>query len=744
MVPVPRAARAVALGAGAAAGDGVLAGLWTPRGPDTGIQALTAMALGLGVGLLAGAVTRSRWAMLLAPAVFVGVFELVRLGATGATVDHITLASQYGVMAFVVGRGFHGLLALGPMLVGVALGRAWARRGHGDDDGAPPSPLAAVGVALRRTAVVTSAAVLLVLAVALLRPASTEPILGPDGEPLAGSIAELATATIGGDEQTMLIRGHDVDDPIVLFLAGGPGGSEVGTMSRYAQPLERDFVVVTWDQLGTGRSRGQWDPGTKLSFDRAVADTIEVTEHLLDRFGHDRLYLVGNSWGTFLGVRAVEARPDLYAAYVGTGQMVDAVATDRMFYDDALAHAEATGDTALAATLRANGPPPYDDLLDMAPVVASEHRWNDYSGIEGFPGRREPTDNLFVTEYTLMDQVRSLANLLDTYVTLYPELADVDLRDTTRLDVPVYLVQGAYEARGRAVLAEEWFGRLDAPDKELVTFERSGHRPWVQEPERFAEVMTGTVLARTAPDVSVDGVPAGAVDEADQLRDLFARSNPAVWPLPLVASALGVVALAAILRRPGRATDRLVALGLAAAWAGLGIVFFGRHAAQDDPLLAAAYGALFLVQAGLFVRAGALGDRLSFTARNGLTGWVGWAALAYALVVYPLVGVALGHGYPEAPLFGAAPCPTTIATFGLLMLVRPPLPRHLLVVPTTWAVLAPLAAVGHGYPEDLGLVVAAVAALALTRRRDPAEDEPAGVAPTDVRGARSPAAAPSR
>jgi proline iminopeptidase len=675
------------------------------------------MALGLVVGLVAGAVMRSRWAMLVAPVAFVAVFELVRLDATGATIDSITLSSEYGVLAFIVGRVFHGVLAIWPMLVGVALGRAWARRRLGVDS-STGSWSARIGGAFRRVAFVVSVAVLLVLAVALVRPASTDPILSADGEPLAGSIAELDTASIGGDDQTMLIRGHDADDPVVLFLAGGPGGSELGTMSRYAHPLERDFVVVTWDQLGTGRSTGQWDHGSTLSFERSVADTIEVTEYLLDRFDDDRLYLVGNSWGTFLGVRAAEARPDLYAAFVGTGQMVDAVETDQMFYDDALAHADATGDAALSETLRANGPPPYDDLLDMAPLASSEHQWNDYSDIDGFPGRREPTDNLFVTEYSLMDQVRSMANLLDTYVALYPELYDVDLRDTTSLDVPVYLVQGEHEARGRAVLAEAWFDRLDAPDKDLFTFERSGHRPWVQEPERFAEVMTDTVLARTAPEVPVDGTPAGEVDEADRLRDLFGDYNPAVWPAHIVAYAVGTAMLWALVRRPGRSTDRLVSLGLAAAWLWLGVVFFGRHAAGDGPLLAAIYGALFVYQAILFVRAGVVGDRLRFTASNGAAGRFGWAVIAYALVLYPVIGIALGHGYPESPLIGTAPCPTTIATFGLLLLACPPLPRHLLAVPAVWAVLAPLAAVGHGYPEDLGLFVAGALAVVLVLARD--------------------------
>lgn len=470
-----------------------------------------------------------------------------------------------------------------------------------------------------------------------------------------------------------------------------------------------------------------------------MADTIAVSEYLRDRFDTDRIYLVGNSYGTFLGVRAAEQRPDLYAAFVGTGQMVNVVETDRMFYEDTLLHAAATGDAGLTATLLANGEPPYDDLLKMSPLAEGEHQWNNYSGIPGFPGRQEPTDHLFVTEYTLMDQVRSMANMLDTYVTLYPSLYDVDLRDTTRLDVPVYLVQGANEARGRAVLADAWFEALDAPDKERFVLERSGHRPWAQEPEAFAEIMTDTVLARTQPLAGTDGGPAGTAVETTRLSDLFASYNPAVWPAQVVAYALGLLALWLVARRPGRRTDQLTAGLLAAAWAWLGLVFLGRHAAQTDTLLAAAYGAMFLWQGWLLLRAGVVGDRLRFTAGGGLSGRIGWALIGYAVVVYPLIGIALGHGYPESPLFGSAPCPTTIATFGLLLLARPPLARHLLAIPLVWAVLAPVAAVGRGYVEDLGLVVAAISAVALVglRRRDdsgrPASAEPSDAVVIDVR-----------
>lgn len=108
------------------------------------------------------------------------------------------------------------------------------------------------------------------------------------------------------------------------------------------------------------------------------------------------------------------------------------------------------------------------------------------------------SENFFVSEYTLVEQVHLLGGFLDTFNFIYPQLQDIDLRvDAARLDVPVYLAQGAHEARGRAELANEWFEMLDAPHKEMVLFDTSGHRPLFEQPDKFTEFMTNTVLADT-------------------------------------------------------------------------------------------------------------------------------------------------------------------------------------------------------------------------------------------------------
>ena len=502
--PVWRAPRiAVVIGVGVAAAWGLVAGWWTPRGPLTTAEALWSMAISLIVGVSAGLVLRSRWAMLSTPVVFAAVFEFVRLDVDGPTVDGIRF-SEYGIFALVVGRGLHALLSLVPMLLGAAIGAGIARQLCAADrpvdaesatrNGRP------VGRYLRRGVAGLTALALVVFAIGLARPARTDAITGPDGEVLEGSIAELRRIDVNGHELNVMIRGHSVDNPVLLFLAGGPGGSELGAMRRHLPELEEHFTVVTWDQRGAGRSFTELDPTSTITLDGIVDDTLVVTDHLREEFGQDAIYLSGQSWGTTLGVLAAQAAPEKYRAFVGAGQMVSQLATDRIYYDDTLAWARATGRDELVDELESNGPPPYDDMLDYETALSYEHEVYTYDHTGNSEGEGGFSENFLVEEYALIDQIHLLGAFMDTFSVVYPQLQDIDFRRTaTDFDVPMYFVQGAHEAGGRAEVFDDWYPMIDAPDKDLVVFDTSGHRPLFEQPDEFVDYMVDTVLARTNP-----------------------------------------------------------------------------------------------------------------------------------------------------------------------------------------------------------------------------------------------------
>jgi proline iminopeptidase len=495
--------RALAAALGVPAVAGVLVGIVMPRGPVTAVQGLTVILLGILVGFAAGLVLRSRWAMLLAPVVHVAAFELVRLGAEGPTVDRVGFTGM-AFMALILGRGVHGLLGLLPMVLAGAYGAALARRLTKQPE--PDGTVARTVRYLRRGVTALASAGVLLLAVAVAWPASTPPITGSDGDPLSGSIAELTTVELGGVEQSILLRGHSVDAPVLLILHGGPGGSALGVAPVLFAELEEHFVVVSWDQPGAGTSYPLLEPTEDLTVERMLSDTLELTDHLRDRFDEQRIYVLGESWGSTLGTLAVRQRPELFHAYVGAGQMVDQLETDLRLYRQAVEFIAETGDPQMEAAIEAMGEPPYEQIsgsaLDLsaqvdrlAPSYAPPPAYQERGSGLGPMGVLAP-------EYGLIDKVNVLRGLFDSFAVFYPRIqGEVDLRVLApELEVPVYVIEGEHEHPARYDLAVEWFDGLDAPSKQLFTVDAAGHPVVFERFDETQRILTTIVLSETYPE----------------------------------------------------------------------------------------------------------------------------------------------------------------------------------------------------------------------------------------------------
>jgi proline iminopeptidase len=481
-----------AAAAGVAALAGLLVALALPYGPATAGQALIVLAGGLVVGGLAGLALRSRWAMVLAPLAHVIAIEITRYDAFGPTVDLPRLDEPYGVLALVLGRGFHSLVGLVPMLLGASLGAALAK-------GRPARRLVTWPHAL-------TAGALAALAIGLALPASTPPIRGADGQPVPGSIAELTTARIGGHDQALMIRGQSLDKPVLLYLSGGPGQSSLPFPRVILDDLTRDFILVGWDQRGTGKSYAALAPAATLTLDQAVADTIEVTNYLRQRFDEDKIYLLGESWGTTLAVLAAQRQPELYYAVISSGQMVSQRETDRRLYYDVLALAERNGDSTLAEKMREYGEPPYADTPYGNAFVMGyyEALYQPYDPPAAYRERGTRANlgpwGVLGSEYNLVEKVNVLRGLIDMFTVLYPQLQAIDLRvDVPRLDVPLYVLDGGAELSSRRDLALEWFDQVDAPIKRMFTFENAAHAVAFEQYEAFQTILLDTILPETYP-----------------------------------------------------------------------------------------------------------------------------------------------------------------------------------------------------------------------------------------------------
>lgn len=221
--------------------------------------------------------------------------------------------TEWVELAVVVLIALATVLSLLPILVTVLVGlalaaiprtRARARRWFGRS-----------GRALLITLALVVTLVVAVLGTQWL--AYTPPIRDAQGNSVPHSIASLETVRLGGADQSILIRGWNTRNPVLLVLPGGPGGSYMGEGSRVWGELEKHFTVVEWDPRGVAKSYGALKPTSKITVEQNVSDTIELSEKLRSRFHQEKIYLLGHSGGSIYGIWAIKERPDLYAAYIG-------------------------------------------------------------------------------------------------------------------------------------------------------------------------------------------------------------------------------------------------------------------------------------------------------------------------------------------------------------------------------------------------------------------------------------------
>ena len=334
--------------------------------------------------------------------------------------------------------------------------------------------------------------------------AHTPPILGANGKPLPNSIASLEKVKLGGVDQWLIIRGQDVTKPVLLFISGGPGASEAARVLRFNSELEKHFVVVIWEQRGCGKSYPSINPKANLTIDQYTSDIIQLTDMLRERFDEEKIYLAGHSWGTIIGVRAAQQRPDLFHAYVGTAQMVDVLETDQIIYQMMMDHSRKTGDSQFVQTLEAQGPPPYFGKSPIQPystLFGREYAIYEAPNIKDEEYRRDGDILLLMLkqpEYGWLDRIYYLLGLMNTFNAVYPQLQDMDFRlDATRLDLPVYLILGRNDMNNPYQIPEEYFNELEAPSKQLYFFEDSGHGMIWEEAGKFHDLMINTVLTET-------------------------------------------------------------------------------------------------------------------------------------------------------------------------------------------------------------------------------------------------------
>jgi pimeloyl-ACP methyl ester carboxylesterase len=315
-------------------------------------------------------------------------------------------------------------------------------------------------------------------------------------------LATLEQVAVNETRQWVLVRTEDIVNPVVLFVHGGPGTSQLTLMRSATRPLEKHFTVVNWDQRLAGKSFAAGRDRSHLRIDQFVDDVIALSSYLGDRFHQRKILLVGHSWGSVIGILAAARRPDLFAAYVGIGQMSSMIESERISYAWTLERAREAKDEASIAKLTEIGPPPYTGESARSKFMTQRQILARYGG-EYFGSRVGAfgvvlRNLVWSREYTLVDRLNFFRGILQSLDALLPELFEVDLfARVPEVKIPVYFCLGRHDHEVPSVLSSRYFDALKAPRKQLVWFERSAHMVNVEEKDKFNQFMIDTVLTES-------------------------------------------------------------------------------------------------------------------------------------------------------------------------------------------------------------------------------------------------------
>ncbi len=307
----------------------------------------------------------------------------------------------------------------------------------------------------------------------------------------ANGVEESLQIPVGGTQQWISVRGRDRRNPILLLIHGGPASPDMPMSWWFANGWEDFFTVVQWDQRGSGKSYRANDPATigpTLSLERITADAAEVVQYLRTRYTKDRIFVLGHSWGSVVGLKLARHHPQWLYAYVGAGQIISGAENERVGYELTLQQARQRGNAQAVSELLAIAPYPGTGASLSLEKLGTERKWSVAFG--GLTQGR--TDLRYYFDLAELSPEYSDADLdaIDSgsHLSLLPLWAEVmrfDMMNVTRWRCPIILFAGRYDTTTPSQVAAAWFKRVHAPAKKLVWFENSAHMMMFEEPGEF-------------------------------------------------------------------------------------------------------------------------------------------------------------------------------------------------------------------------------------------------------------------
>jgi len=336
----------------------------------------------------------------------------------------------------------------------------------------------------------------LTITLIILSPGNPKQFLDKNGNKLKNSISEKIFLDINGSKQGMFIKGKNLDNPVILYLHGGM--PDYFLTEKYPTQLEDNFTMVWWEQRNCGISYSSGSSQNAVAIEQLVDDTIVLTKYLLERFNKKKIYLMGHSGGTFLGVYVIDKAPELYEAYIGIAQMSDQMLSEKLAYDYMLnKYREMKNQKMIRQFENYN--------FDDSQKISEEYlKTRDASMHELGIGTMRNMKNivtdlflpsLFFSEYTLLEKFNFWYGKSKSGISQnWTAMSRTNLKETKNdFKLPIYFFHGLYDYTCSYELAKKYFDKIKAPIKGFYTFDQSAHSPLFEEPEKMNRILINDV-----------------------------------------------------------------------------------------------------------------------------------------------------------------------------------------------------------------------------------------------------------
>lgn len=298
--------------------------------------------------------------------------------------------------------------------------------------------------------------------------------------------------SINGIDQFLFHLGTKIDNPVMLFLHGGPGSSESLFTEAFQQKWEDKYTVVHWDQRGAGKTLSR-NPDKQPTIDLMLEDMLEVIHYLKKKYKKNKIILLGHSWGSVLGTVFIRSYPEEIAYYIGVGQVVSMLENEQIGYNKVKEVIRQANDQKSMKKLKSIGEYPGETIvfdhvfLEKCKVIRKLQRKYQLDNESSFNNVR----TIVKSPIFKFSDILAFLNINKANKLVYRYLGKFNLRVESRdYQIPIYYILGGNDWQVPYIIAQDYFNEIEAPRKMITIIPDAGHLTMMDQPDLFYEALS--------------------------------------------------------------------------------------------------------------------------------------------------------------------------------------------------------------------------------------------------------------